>query len=146
MLAAGRRRRWWRYVFAFKPDLSCSQVGRSHPSLSCWKARPRECLKTNCLFCTLLPGCLSDALCLHSPRWSYVCQTTVVRQQDRLVWGEKADEAPFQRPLMAVVVFLKSDLWGSVTVGQLFRWNFISLRWKLQCASRGQWIRNMLWK
>lgn len=33
----------------------------------------------------------------------------------------------FKRPLMAVVAFLKFDLYGALRVGQLFRCNFIFL-------------------
>ncbi len=60
--------------FPFKSDLLCRE-GRQHlHPLSCWKDKPKECLKANCVLRTLLAGCLSDKLCLCSPWWSYVCQ------------------------------------------------------------------------
>lgn len=43
-----------------------------HP-LSCWKDKPKECLKANCVLCTLLRGCLNDKLCFCTLQWSSVC-------------------------------------------------------------------------
>lgn len=107
----------------FKSDLLCREGRQALHLLSCWKDKPEECLKANCVLCTPLPGCLNDKLCLCSLWWSYwvsVYLATVVRQQDRLLWGWRPVRyKKFKSPLMAVVPSQRYDPLGALAVGQL---------------------------